>query len=748
MRIQILATFTIMMFIGAGLVPIKSDQTCIKKWNKDAGLVLPYPATLSASSATADVHKITDQNNETFWLSEAPFPNAFIKRQDLNILYQKGQELGTCPSTKDFEKLTDGDLNNAIEVHNKSGKNWLSLNFKSAKNIQFLFIKCGNTATIELLANSQKGNFRPIASYSSKESYTWKRIDLKKMSCQNILLRSDAPFQVFEIAALDDLPKEYVIADFGEAKRVGTIYCRHFAGDNNAVGTTFYLSSDKKNWQEVATLEPDLKHTIITNVEPAVQARYLKVEHRLKPTDWNKVFLWELAVYDQNGHYGEMPKAQPSRVTVQELLGVNGAWGWGHNKYSNLLAAGEGPQLYALISSHARNYHDLNWDIKSPNQAPNYKKMAAGKGTEMHWWLNWDQEYKTWSNTKMNVQSTLQIHHFQDKDWPSPYENALAIGSNFAEHFGWKKGNGLVCTMEVGNEPWKYEASIYRKILLGMAKGAKTADPTLEVFPCALQAADPAMENTDIFKNYMGARLTAEAAPYLDGINIHCYSYVNQKDGQRIAVAPEHPNSSFREINNAISFRNENMPGKKIYLSEWGWDGSGGGEGCTHSECVSEKAMASYGIRGAMMALRLGVDRASWFFFANEKRSSSLYTRSGLTGSVETGFRKKRVFRAFENLIQLVGNQYFIKTVQEDNEVWAYLLGNEKGEVTHLIAWSPIDGDKESTNLFQWKTDFNIKKVVKVDGLTSQGKVLKAIKQTTGVLEIEVGAMPIIVELE
>lgn len=747
MRVLILGLISLIFCLKTENINTVQDCSDVE-WDKDAGLIHPYPASLSASSASADLHKITDLNNETFWQSEAPFPDAFIKRSDLNIFYQKGQELSSCPNLNDFKKLTDGDLNNAIEVNNSSGKNWLSLNFKTAQSIQFLFIKCGNAAHIELMGNTKDGNFRPIGTYTAKESYTWKRLDLKKASYQNILVRSDQAFQLFEVAALADLPKEYVIADFGAPKEVGTIYCRHFAGDNNATATKFYLSSDKKNWQEVADLQADLKHTIITNVEPPVRARFLKVEHTLKPTDWNKVFLWELAVYDQNGHYGAMPKAQPSRVTIREMLGVNGTWGWGHNKYSDLLKAGEGPQLYAPISSHARNYHDLQWDIKSTKDAPNYQKMAAGKGTDVHWWLNWNQEYKAWASTKMNVQATIQIHHFKDSDWAKPYENAFAIGTNFAQHFGATKGNGLVCTMEAGNEPWKYEATTYQQILLGMAKGAKTVDPNMEVFPCALQAADPAMENTDIFKNYMGARLTAEAAPYLDGINIHCYSYLNQRDGQRIAVEPEHPNSSFREINNAVNFRNQNMPGKKIYLSEWGWDGSGGGEGCTHSECVSEKAMSNYGIRGAMMALRLGVDRASWFFFANEKRPSSLYTRSGLTGSVETDFRKKRVFKAFENLIDLVGDKYFINTIQENDDVWAYALGDEIGQVTHLMLWSPMDGDAEDTTIFKWKTSLKAKKMVKIDGLTPQGKVLKVPEFTRGMMNIEVGTMPIILELE
>ncbi|MBK9014986.1 MAG: hypothetical protein IPM82_13435 [Saprospiraceae bacterium] len=126
------------------------------------------------------------------------------------------------------------------------------------------------------------------------------------------------------------------------------------------------------------------------------------------------------------------------------------------------------------------------------------------------------------------------------------------------------------------------------EILLGMAEGAEAGDPTVEVFPCALQAVDPLAEKHGQWKNYIGDRITPQSASLLDGINIHCYSYTSDKNGKRRAVQPEHPGSSFWEMLNAIRWRNQNMPGKKIYLSEWGWDSDGAGEDCTHDECVSE----------------------------------------------------------------------------------------------------------------------------------------------------------------
>lgn len=676
-------------------------------WDANAGLILPYHATWTTSSNAVDCRKIYDENPQSFWQSAAPFPNAFVTRKDLNVFLNKGSQIAASPEVKSFIALTDGDLNTSIKINSSKGKYWLSIHFKEPMAIQYLALKCGNNTAIQIetqgarrteLSHEQQQKLI----YLKDDSYQFKRYELSG-TYQNIRFTSTSPFEIFEMAALADYPQEYAIADLGKVKPVGTIYTRHFAGQNNAIDTKIYLSNDQKNWREIATINPKIEHTYITHLKEDVPARYVKIAHRLRPTDWNKVYLWEAGIYDKHGHYGAMPPAKKSRVTVAELLGVNSTWGWGHNKYSNLIPTNEGADLYRPLSSHARNYHDLAWDVKTPSNSPNYKLMAMGKGTEVQWWLNWDQEYKAWQKTGMKNQATIQIANFSDSDWNDPYQNAYDIGYNFARHFGPSHGNGLVTTLEVGNEPWKYEAKIYQQILLGMAQGAKKADPNIQVFPCALQAADPAMEKTDVFKNYMGLRLPAKAAKSLDGINIHCYSYLQNEAGKRIAVHPEHPNTSYREILSNVRFRDHNMPNKKIFLSEWGWDHNGAGEDCTHSECVSEQAAAAYAVRGALMAMRLGVDRASWFFFANEERPSSLYTRSGLTGSVQTGFKKKKSYYALVNLVKQLGDTYFLKTIQEDEKAWVYLFGNSKGKATHLVGWLPVTGDSKEVKQFVWK---------------------------------------------
>ena len=331
-------------------------------------------------------------------------------------------------------------------------------------------------------------------------------------------------------------------------------------------------------------------------------------------------------------------------------------------------------------------------------------------------------------------------------DWNKPYQSAYNYAYAFARHFGVTHGNGTVCSIEIGNEPWKYDAAIYQKILAGMAKGAKDGDPKMEVFPCALQAADPTVEEKDGFKNYINARITPDVLPLLDGINIHHYSYNSHNTYTQKALQPESSSSVFWEILDAIKWRNAHLPGKKIFLSEWGWDSPGGGEDCTHNQCVREDDAASFLIRGALIAHRLGIDRATWFYYGNETGESRLYARSGLTSSIEKGFEKKKTYYAIDHLVKVLGDKHFTKVYKEQNDYWAYYYGDKNGKASHLILWRPVINDDKKI-----KVRLHAPVTVKSAAVFSfdEGESLREIEFKRGEngTEIMVGSVPVVVEL-
>ena len=59
--------------------------------------------------------------------------------------------------------------------------------------------------------------------------------------------------------------------------------------------------------------------------------------------------------------------------------------------------------------THARNYHNMYWDLKDPDAPPRFREMASASGRDgalFHDWLNWDREYSTWRRAGLSVQAS------------------------------------------------------------------------------------------------------------------------------------------------------------------------------------------------------------------------------------------------------------------------------------------------------------------------------------------------------
>jgi hypothetical protein len=84
--------------------------------------------------------------------------------------------------------------------------------------------------------------------------------------------------------------------------------------------------------------------------------------------------------------------------------------------------------------------------------------------------------------------------------------------------------------------------------------------------------------------------------------------------------SPAHPSSVVAVgLHNMLAWRNANMPGVPVWVTEWGWDAYRPGDTCGAStECVSQLAQAAYGVRGLSLMARKSVAQAHWFFYASE----------------------------------------------------------------------------------------------------------------------------------
>jgi len=588
---------------------------------------------------------------------------------------------------------------------------------------------------------------------------------------QRLRVSSNKQFQIMELAALAAPLFDALTIDFGEVKEISWIEKLNKSA-MEVTSIILQTSTDNENWTFLADLDPSIKSWIKIRLETPVYARYLKFKHELKNINYAKVYLYEVKVYDEYGPFAPPPAPQINTHTFSELLGVNSQRHWGTSTFSDLLSENEGPLLFSRFSTHGRCYHNwrqdlANWGSTDPlaNNPPNY----------IDGWSTgdiWSREYAGWLSSGLEVEATIQFLNSRDLagnisgttllveefDGYNVVDEAYNFGQKYAGYFGSPDKN-VVKVMEVGNEPWNYPADFYRDILYGMAKGIKETDPNMVVLPCALNAHEPEQAGADGGR-YIGARLSEREVPYIDALNIHVYSWMNDATGNRIGIHPEHPESEINAVRNMIRFRDDNpiLAAKPIYVTEWGWDSDGCNQPCDHSECVSEYAQAVYAVRGAFLFARLGLDRLTWYHYTNDlwyylnpQNPSSIWMRSGVTCSIEgmLNLPLKKSFISFEAMVNTLGDRHFVDVIREDSDAYVYLLGDLDGTPTHLVAWRPIDVDREA----------NISTMINVavegfpgdawtlEGTFSTGEPVTAPTFESGIWNVEINAAPLVVSI-
>lgn len=539
-----------------------------------------------------------------------------------------------------------------------------------------------------------------LRTYTSADNYKNINIPGRDFPVYKLELTSDSNFDIKDLGVIGvNGCTERITIDLGTNLRVGTIRTRHWSGTNTASKLVMQTSTDGHTWTQIAYLHPGALQAITTSISP-IPVRFIALQYTLILENYKHVYCYEVDAWDENGIWGPQIVAKPQTNNFKDMLGVNGIWGWGTNKYSDTLNSSVGPELYNKIASHARNYHNLIWDVTDPDLDPEYVKMAEGKGTQAMWWLNWDREYGVWNAANLSIDISIQFTNktVPQRIWNTPKQSAFHYGQELAKHFGPIHGNGLVKAVEIGNEPWDYDATFYATVLKGMSAGLRSIDNKLVILPGAFQA-----ENKHHTNTYIGTRVLPEVVNTIDVINCHTYSFINDDIGVRRGTFPENKLSTFNNIRPITRWRDANTPTKPIWVTEWGWDSDGVGETCGATECVSERAQAVYAIRGLLMLARSNMERVTWYFYANTD-CDTLFCRSGITASHRNHFRKKSIFNTLQIFLKYVGDSFFLGVVQENEGGFVYALSDQSKSSMHvrstpelltqasyIIGWLPID---------------------------------------------------------
>lgn len=341
------------------------------------------------------------------------------------------------------------------------------------------------------------------------------------------------------------------------------------------------------------------------------------------------------------------------------------------------------PDLYKPVAKLLRNYHPFEWDVGSETDyAPKFP-LARNQ-------VSWESLYAEWVRAGYKVDACLMFDQILPPKWTNLEKDAHSYGLQFARYFGPSGRQNYVESIEVGNEPGKYSDADYRKLFESAASGIRQGDPKLLISTCAVFA----RKSGDYHKDVATVK---GLEPLYDVINVHSYPFLEQYPTWRRSFPEDSRLTWIKDIQDVITWRNTNAPGKQVWLTEFGYDATTKPqekEG-TFSKWVgvTDTQQAQYLVRAFLTLSTLDLDRAYIYWF-NDDDKPTLHASSGLTRN----YQPKPSFYAVAHLLATLGDYRFVRAVtQKPGEVNVYEFVNGSDRAKHIWAvWSPTGEGRTS----------------------------------------------------
>ncbi len=380
-----------------------------------------------------------------------------------------------------------------------------------------------------------------------------------------------------------------------------------------------------------------------------------------------------------SGSGGDIPA--PEKPLLKEFMGING-----HFTFK--------PELYRQVGRLVRNYHNVNWDVRQPGDPVTVPVCVNG--------VNWKTDvYGPWAMAGYETDICIQFSGFKadtanyEKFWRGQEAWCYGYGRSMATSFG-PSGRDRLCTsIEIGNEPGgKFDPAIYQMVFEQVAKGIRDGDPRVKILTPAVHA----RAANDYVQDLRGIYAQPEILPLYDVINLHTYAEIERADASASPwnrSYPEDPSIGYLEVvDEAIAWRDQNAPGKQVWITEFGYDACTPGA-MGHREEWSLKLdwqgfndlqQAQYLVRSVFAFAERDVQRA-YIYYYDDADSASVHGSSGLTRN----FEPKASFWAVKQLYDLLGEYRFKRVVTNrpgELLVHAFEHGGDPRRVI-WVAWSP-----------------------------------------------------------
>jgi hypothetical protein len=333
-------------------------------------------------------------------------------------------------------------------------------------------------------------------------------------------------------------------------------------------------------------------------------------------------------------------------------------------------------ELYKPVTRRLRDYHGFKWDVGDDTDY--YPRFPFARNR-----VDWETMYGSWNKAGYAIDVCLMFDDTKPTAWRNLARDAWAYGFQFARFFGPSGQQKLVEAVEIGNEPGKYDDPTYRSLFENSAQGMRRGDPRLLIATCAVYARPSGPYHKNI------ATVKGLESLY-DVINVHSYAEAEGYPTWRRSFPEDSKLEFLPKIHEVISWRDQNAPGKQIWLTEFGWDATTKPQ-ATEGDFKkwvgsTDLPQAQYLVRAFLVLSELDLDRAYIYWF-NDEDVASVHASSGLTRH----YQPKPAFHAVAHLFARLGEYRFQREVtKKPGELYVieYRHGT-KPDQSIWAAWSP-----------------------------------------------------------
>lgn len=514
-----------------------------------------------------------------------------------------------------------------------------------------------------------------------------------------------------------------IVLDLGKSYNLTSLWLF----DTSDSDSIFIFTGDPSSWVKKAGL---LLNTYNTWREVIVQdtTRFLMFRYPSPSTRVSEIVLYGQAIGEALPPPVPVPHPKPF---IDQFMGVNG---FINDPVDKLNCVG-----------NVREYHNWGWDEGNLDTTyPGYPNnqyawnpsWVSGPG----WAFNFDDFYQQMKSNRLTVSPDLQgcalyITGFNDSLTqhkpigqnenpldPLSYVEHADYMFQFAARYGQSavtpsllklrpgqaliSGSGLVRYLENWNEPDKWWATRKgyftpdelstmcsadydgHENSLGTGKGMKAADPAIKMVMGGLASLNlEYLRCMKLWSDYN--RQTGFPA---DVLNFHHYS-ANGIHG----ISPEE-DSLKQKLKAIVNFRDTSLPGKEIWLSEFGYDTNPDSEQAAVTIDTNDiyEVQGEWILRAYLETIAAGSDKAFVFMLRDANAANpNKYNSSGLTNEIWYGQQpKKSWFYVSTMKSQLKGLTFESEIPSGQDSVNVYKFLSANGDTACYTVWCTSSSNK------------------------------------------------------